>query len=162
MSAENKTIRKLTRLEKFIQKHAKNYDRIDQRVKTMEKGRGVKSLMRGEQRRFDAAFGEDTVAKKPIPGVVDLKNISLTRAKVAPFGFGIEVTFPSAALETWAAPQPGDVVKIRTGQLKFQELVVVGVIDATHIQLEDRPAFAGTETGAVINVYNSTEKKSQL
>lgn len=162
MSMGNKLIKKLSRREKYILKHAKNADRIDKRVKVMQKGRGVKALMRGEQRRLDSKLGQDTVARKPIAGVVDL-SVTIDRFDYDPGAgtdFGIRITFPSAALESWAAPRPGDVVKVRNGQLARRELVVIAVTDATHIRLEDVSSFTGTETLRIINVYNSSEKKS--
>lgn len=141
MSRANQLQKKLTRREKAIQKHAKNKDRIDLAVKVMEKGRGVKALVRGEQRRYDKAFGQDMVAKKPIAGVVDL-TVTIDRFDYGSGDFGIRVTFPSAAIESWAAPQVGDVVKIRSGKFATRELAVVAVTDSTHIRLEDDPNFA--------------------
>jgi transcription antitermination factor NusG len=131
-------------------------DKIDRKDEVLADSPGAYKYLRGIQRRQDRNFGQQlqpSAEYKPGKEMLMLADIERTLTP------DIQVTLAAGLVEA-SGVQPGDIVKVLTGDLKGKELEVLSVDSSTQITLEDDAALSAPEVGAALKLQISGTKTS--
>ncbi len=156
MGKARKLIDKTSKLNIDILDRIKDRNKIDKRDNILASNIGAFKLIRGNQRRYDEAFGVDYIAQEP---ELAFETVSTNIARVdfddPNEDYGMSLTLPHGIISA-AGIQPGDEVTVLEGSLEGRSLEVISIESTTSLRLDDVSTFNTPESDIAVRFNIST------